>query len=92
MAVKEKFPDNFMWGGGFASSQMDGAFDLDGKGMSVTDIDEWQKHVEITKRYTAEMTKAYVKECLEDETKIFPKRRGIDFYHTYKDDLKLLGK
>lgn len=92
MKVQEKFPDDFMWGGGFASSQMDGAFDLDGKGMSVTDIDEWQKNIEITKRYTAEMTKAYVKECLEDNTKIFPKRRGIDFYHTYKDDLKLLGK
>lgn len=90
--VKKHLPQEFLWGGGFASSQMDGAFDEDGKGMSVTDIDEWRKDVDITKRYTAEMTTGYIQECLESTTKIFPKRRGIDFYHTYKEDLKLLGK
>ncbi|MGX8833605.1 glycoside hydrolase family 1 protein [Amedibacillus sp. YH-ame6] len=90
--VRKKFPDTFLWGGGFASSQMDGAFDEGGKGISVTDIDEWRRDVEITKRYTAEMTRAYVEECVSDDTKIFPKRRGIDFYHTFKDDLRRLGK
>lgn len=90
--VRKKFPRNFLWGGGFASSQMDGAFNEDGKGLSVTDIDEWKKDVEITKRYTAEMTTDYIAECLNDDSKIFPKRRGIDFYHTYQSDLKLLGK
>lgn len=90
--VRNEMPKDFLWGGGFASSQMDGAFDEGNKGISVTDIDEWRQDVEITKRYTAEMTTSYIKECLEDETKIFPKRRGIDFYHTYKEDLKLLGK
>jgi 6-phospho-beta-glucosidase len=28
---------------------------------------------------------------LASEDRIFPKRRGIDFYHTYKEDLKLLA-
>lgn len=89
---KNVFPKDFMWGGAFASSQMDGAFDEDGKGLSVTDIDELRLDVDITQRYTSEMTNSYINECLEDDTKIFPKRRGIDFYHTYKSDLKLLGK
>lgn len=90
--VRHTLPKDFLWGGGFASSQMDGAFNEGGKGISVTDIDEWKKDIDVTKRYTAEMTTDYIQECLTSTTKIFPKRRGIDFYHTYKEDLKRLGK
>lgn len=31
-------------------------------------------------------------EALEESGRIFTKRWGIDFYHTYKEDLKLLAE
>ena len=32
-----KFPDNFLWGGAIAANQSEGAWNLDGKGMSTAD-------------------------------------------------------
>ena len=32
-----KFPENFLWGGATAANQLEGAFDRDGKGLSVAD-------------------------------------------------------
>lgn len=32
------FPKNFLWGGATAANQIGGAYDVDGKGLSVTDI------------------------------------------------------
>jgi 6-phospho-beta-glucosidase len=34
---------------------------------------------------------AFIDEALSSKDKIFPKRTGIDFYHTYKEDLKMLA-
>lgn len=33
-----KFPDNFLWGGATAANQFEGAWDVDGKGVSVPDV------------------------------------------------------
>ena len=43
------------------------------------------------RKYNEEVSSTFVKEALESKTRIFPKRWGIDFYHTYKEDLKLLA-
>ena len=32
------FPDGFLWGGATAANQVEGAFDEDGKGLSVQDV------------------------------------------------------
>ena len=32
------FPKNFLWGGATAANQIEGAYNVDGKGLSVTDI------------------------------------------------------
>lgn len=32
------FPKNFLWGGATAANQIEGAYDVDGKGLSLTDI------------------------------------------------------
>lgn len=79
-----------MWGGAFAANQMEGAYDADGKGLCVADINEYVDNVALDKKYNLEVTTQYVKEALESTDRIFPKRWGIDFYHTYKEDLKLL--
>lgn len=90
--ISKELPRHFLWGGGFAANQMEGAYKEGGKGLCVSDINEWKNQVDIQKRYNAEVTKSYLNECIEGDGKIFPKRWGIDFYHTYKEDLKRLGK
>ncbi len=33
-----KFPKNFLWGGAIAANQSEGTWDVDGKGVSVPDV------------------------------------------------------
>jgi len=83
---------DFLWGGGIAASQAEGAYDVDGRGMSVPDIMTYNPKTELTKQIQFEVTEeaiAKAKAC-KDNT-YYPKRRGIDFYHTYEEDLKLLA-
>ncbi|MGI6111747.1 MAG: glycoside hydrolase family 1 protein [Bilifractor sp.] len=69
------FPKGFLWGGATAANQMEGAYDEDGKGLSVEDV-----------------TPRGVKGVrTETPTKDNLKLIGIDFYHCYKEDLKLLA-
>ncbi|TDW25089.1 6-phospho-beta-glucosidase [Breznakia blatticola] len=86
------FPTNFLWGGAVAANQCEGAWDVDGKGWCVADINEFRDDIALEKKSNAEITTAYVKEAMESTDRIFPKRWGIDFYHTYKEDLKLLAE
>ena len=90
--VPKTFPENFLWGGAFAANQMEGAWKEGGKGLCVADINEFVDDVPVDKKYNEEVTTKFVKEALEESGRIFPKRWGIDFYHTYKEDLKLLAE
>lgn len=92
--VPTGFPKDFLWGGAVAANQLEGAYDLDGKGMCVADINEFHDDIDIQKKYNEELDTAFVKEAMKaghGDGRIFPKRWGIDFYHTYKEDLKLLA-
>lgn len=84
------FPENFLWGGAFAANQMEGAWQEGGKGLCVADINEYLADVPLAEKYNAEVTTEYVKAALASQDRVFPKRWGIDFYHTYKEDLALL--
>lgn len=90
--VPKGFPEGFMWGGAFAANQMEGAFDVDGKGWCVADINEFVADVPIDQKSNMEVTTQFVKDAMASKDRIFPKRHGIDFYHTYKEDLKLLAE
>ncbi|GEO46976.1 hypothetical protein LKI01_09750 [Companilactobacillus paralimentarius] len=88
------FPDNFLWGGAQAASQADGAYKEDGKGLNSSDVQPYLKGLsndKIQELETEGMTLAQVKENVKDTTDYFPKRFGIDFYHTYPEDIKLLA-
>ena len=87
-------PKNFLWGGGFAASQLEGAWNEGGKGPNVADVNEYRGDLPREKRANIiPITTDYLKEALSEDTKkFFPKRYGIDFYHRYKDDVKMLGK
>ena len=70
------FPKDFLWGGVVAANQLEGAYNEDGKGLSIQDV---MPHG-IRGARTAEPT--------EDNMKLV----GIDFYHRYKEDIKLFAE
>ena len=39
--IPEGFPKDFLWGGAIAANQAEGAWDVDGKGWCVADINEF---------------------------------------------------
>ena len=89
-----KFPENFLWGGAVAANQIEGAWNVGGKGLSVADMATYKPNVD-NKDYSAHMTitSESIAEAMADETDThFPKRRGIDFYHHYKEDLALFAE
>ena len=74
--MKKMFPKNFLWGGAVAANQCEGAYNEDGKGLSIQDV---LPHG-IKSPRTAAPT--------EDNMKLV----GIDFYHHYKEDIKLFAE
>ncbi|NFH91836.1 glycoside hydrolase family 1 protein [Clostridium botulinum] len=70
------FPKNFLWGGAIAANQCEGAYNIDGKGLSVEDVAP--KGIKGNPR----------SEPTEDNMKLI----GIDFYHRYKEDIKLFAE
>jgi 6-phospho-beta-glucosidase len=71
-----RFPDGFLWGGAVAANQCEGAYNEDGKGLSTQDVTPQG----IKGPRTIEPT--------PDNMKLI----GIDFYHQYKDDIKLFAE
>lgn len=72
------FPKDFLWGGAISANQAEGAYDVDGKGLSILDVMEVGSKTEPRKRY----------DNLEEGI-VFPSHEAIDFYHTYKEDIQL---
>lgn len=87
------FPQDFLWGGATAANQLEGGYREDGKGISVEDcmrqhFDQDLRDYNLQNHVTLEA----VKRALETEDMVnYPKRRGVDFYHHYKEDIALLG-
>lgn len=74
------FRSDFLWGGAVAANQCEGAYLTDGKGLSTADILN---------------SETYGKESLPleiDPEKFYPTHEAIDFYHTYREDIALLGE
>lgn len=90
MNNKTVFPDNFFWGGALAANQCEGAWKEDGKGLCLADINEYTDKIPLHKKSNREMTSEDVLRHLNNVNGVYPKRKGIDFYHTYKKDLELL--
>lgn len=88
-----KFPKNFLWGGATAANQVEGAWNEDGKGMTIEDCLPYREVgvANFTKQF------AFSSRDLEEAMAAgpeanYPKRRGIDFYHRYKEDIKLFAQ
>ena len=88
------FPDGFLWGGAIAANQTEGAWNVDGKGPSVADVAMYRPKLD-PKDYAAHhaVSTATIEAALADtHDTTYPKRRGIDFYHRYRDDLALFAE
>lgn len=91
--VKNGFPENFLWGGATAASQVEGAYDVDGKGLSTSDMVPYKPMEHSNDNMKIEVTSEQLKAYLEDDSKeYFPKRKGVDFYHRYKEDIALFAE
>ena len=86
-----KFPSNFLWGGALAANQCEGAWDVDGRGLSVQDVQAFKPDVDQKnlKAHTSVTLEGLRQAALETDTTYYPKRHGIDFYHHYEEDLDL---
>ncbi|AYW47257.1 beta-glucosidase [Tetragenococcus osmophilus] len=94
MQQTKQFPEGFLWGGAIAANQVEGAWNEDGKGLSVADVDTYKPKAS-NKDYNAHVATNLeaIKKAMEDSTDTwYPKRRGIDFYHRYKEDLALFAE
>ena len=87
--MKKEFPKNFLWGGAYAANQAEGAWNVDGKGMSIADIHELREDLDRKKNQDNDYTIDEIKEKINKQGN-FPLRRGIDFYHTYPEDIALM--
>ncbi len=76
-----KFPDNFLWGGAVAAHQVEGAYDVEGKGLSVADV--------LTAGANGVARK--ITQGIE-ENEYYPSHEAIDFYHHYQEDIQLFKK
>ena len=88
------FPKKFLWGGAIAANQAEGAWNVEGKGWSVQDVQRYKPNVD-AKNFNAhvEITEQDILQAMKEEnTTYFPKRRGNDFYHHYKEDLALYAE
>ncbi|RFA07170.1 beta-glucosidase [Subtercola boreus] len=87
-------PDGFMWGGAIAANQAEGAWKEGGRGPAVTDVNRYRPEADpklyaIHHHNTVESITAAM---ADDDEVYYPKRRGIDFYHRYPEDLALFAE
>lgn len=76
MSHNYQFPKDFLWGGAVAANQCEGAYLEDGRGLSIQEFFPKGVNGPITKEPTS------------DNLKLI----GIDFYHRYKEDIKLFAQ
>lgn len=90
MKINHGFPKDFLWGGAIAANQAEGAWNVDGKGPSMADIELLPETYSRTSVVGFKHTKEDIANALKDTEGYYPRRTAIDFYHTYKEDLALM--
>lgn len=75
------FRKDFLWGGAVAAHQLEGAYNVDGKGLSIVDV---------VTAGTREKKRRITDGIVSGE--YYPNHEAIDFYHHYKEDIKLFAE
>jgi len=90
--IRRSFPEGFLWGGAIAANQADGAFDVGGKGLSIADFHSLREKLGRDDRKEDAAIKSDAASLVTDPNAYYPKRYGIGFYNSFRDDLKLMGE
>ena len=78
---QNEFPKDFLWGGSIAAHQCEGGYQEGHKGLGMMDFVTTGSY-EIPRHISKELEEGY---C-------YPSHTGIDFYHRYKEDIKLFAQ
>lgn len=76
-----EFPNNFLWGGATAANQFEGAWDIDGKGISISDV-----------RGSGKVDKERSVSNDPRDGNYYPSHKAIDFFHHYEEDIRLFAE
>lgn len=79
------FKKDFLWGGATAANQLEGAWDLDGKGVSIADTFPGGKD-RIKKISSPDFDFEIQDDCY------YPNHYGIDHYHRYQEDIAMFAE
>lgn len=79
------FPENFLWGGATAANQCEGAYNEDDRGLASVDVIPYGED-----RFKVATGNMKMLSC--DDDHLYPAHYGIDFYHTFKEDIKLFAE
>lgn len=74
---------DFLWGGGVAANQIEGAWQEDGRGPAITDMMPGRERVKYLFNPDAMLQKSFDR---------YPCREGVDFYHHYQEDIALMAE
>lgn len=104
--MTKAFPKNFLWGGAIAANQAEGAYNEDGRGLVATDVTTGGSVN--SPRYMTYIDKdgnpgkvpamghngkipEGAKHAVLD-TEHYPNHMAVDFYHRYKEDIKMFAE
>lgn len=76
---------DFLWGGATAANQCEGAYNEGGRGLANVDVIPHGPDRGAVMRGKMPMTSL-------DDQHYYPALKGIDFYHHYKDDIRMFGE
>ncbi|MCD7806104.1 MAG: glycoside hydrolase family 1 protein [Lachnospiraceae bacterium] len=79
--MSKGFPENFFWGGAVAANQFEGAWNEDGKGPSTADMESEGSNENPRK----------ISRVIEEGV-YYPSHEASDFYHHYKEDIRLCAE
>lgn len=91
--MSKSFPEDFLWGGALSACQAEGAYDMDGKTLTIPEVMKFNPAND--RKFTRQLniTMNMIEEAEKDpDADRYPKRRGIDFYHTFKEDIALFAE
>lgn len=101
-----RFPDSFLWGGATAANQCEGGYNEGGKGLTSNDcntigsvheprfttyVDENGNNQKVNFYHTV-FTPLKNVDRKPIDGYYYPNHKAIDFYHRYKDDIKLFAE
>lgn len=82
MKQLKPFPEHFLWGAASAANQCEGAWNVDGKGISISDVMTSGTH-KCPRRITP---------VIDETAYFYPSHEAVDFYHRYQEDIALCAE